>query len=78
MATIDNLRVSILNMSEEDGFALIRRIRDSRRTPPPVPKKAKKASTAKKQAKPKKTADQLVDEMSPAQKAALLKQLTGG
>lgn len=78
MATIDNLRVSLLDMPEEEGKKLVFELRALRRfVPEPKVKKEKKTSTTKKPKK-KMTADQAVEGMSPEQKKQLLLQLTGG
>ena len=83
MATIDHLRVSILDMTREDGVKLVHAVRASRREPPVKRRKSKsvKGSRNTKQAKPKEpkmTAAQAVAGMTPQQKAALAKQLLGG
>lgn len=83
MATIDHLRVSILDMPREEGMQLIHALRASRREPPAKRKKSKsqKGTRKAKEAKPKEpkmTAAQAVKNMTPEQKALLAKQLLGG
>ena len=83
MANVDNLRVSILDMSDEDAQVLIHSIRAERRIKPVT--KNKKSAKGKRTApattkgkKAKMTATQAVENMTPEQKAQLLLQLTGG
>ena len=80
MATVDNLRVSLLDIPEEEGKKLVFELRALRRImpEPKVKKKAKGKSGTAKKPKKKMTADQAVDNMSPEQKKQLLLQLTGG
>lgn len=77
MATIHSLNRSILDMCFEEALALIRKIRTSRS----IPKKAAKvkvgnSGTRKRSVKPTSTKD-LINQLSTADKLALMKILEG-
>lgn len=70
MATVDSLdNTSILEMSDEDLLNHLQRIRQSRRTP--------KKFTKNKRPKKEKSAESLVNGLSPEQAAQLLAKLEG-
>ena len=86
MANVDNLCTSFVDMPEEEAMKFLHELRASRRVRPDAPRKKKSAKgkrTATEKTKGRKkesklTAAQAVESMTPAQKAQLLKQLTGG
>lgn len=75
MATIENLNISITSMKHEEAFALVKQLRESRRTPKNIKFVVKRETTTKprvaKATKPKDLATLL----SPEQRAALKKLL---
>lgn len=82
MATIDQLAVSFLDMSEADALALIKDIRQRRRTKPEAPRTFKKAVKGTRDASAiikgsgsKVGLDTLTKTLTPDQRAALLKEL---
>lgn len=82
MATIDHLKVSILDLSQEEGLKLIHEIRAKRRTPPAEPRKTKKraSGTRAPKNKNKKPVDlkPMVSGMTSEEKKKLAQQLLGG
>jgi len=70
MATILDINTSISDMSPDEAMELIKKVRLSRRTPPP-----KKATTKK--AAPNVSVDTLVSGASPEQISELIKILEG-
>lgn len=72
MAKLEQLRVSLLDMTPEEVRERIRFVREDRR----VTKKADKAPAKKREAKADKTRA-LIASLTPAQKKALLKSLEG-
>ncbi len=80
MPNIDALHTSITSMSTQDLYALVRRIREIRRTRP-APKRKAPARTKRNPFKRSPKAQDLfilAENMSPADKAKLLLKLTGG
>lgn len=82
MPTIDNLTNSFLDMAEDEKFALIKSIRESRRYKPPEPKPQKKTGKGKRSAETsilgsgsKVNTETLLKTLSKGQKLALLKEL---
>jgi len=82
MATIDQLAVSILDMSEQEAFDFVKNLRHVRRTPPDNPKKYKKAKKGTRSANAaikgsgsKVDANTLAKTLTPEQRAELLKEL---
>jgi len=71
MATLKNLKPSILEMPHDEAFALIKQVRFERRQQPV--KKTAKRKTAKKSVDVKS----LVNGMTPEMREALIKQLEG-
>lgn len=71
MATLKNLKPSILEMPHSEAFALIRQVRFERRQIP------KKATSGRKAPKKSVNVKSLVQGMSPEMREALIKQLEG-
>ena len=74
MATISDLNISLLSMNNEEAFALIKRLRESRRIKKIKRTSAKSKSKTISARKPKNILGQLTTE----QKQKLLFELTGG
>lgn len=77
MATIENLNVSILKLPYEEAFALVKRLRESRRTKKVTRVVIKNTNATPRVAKPKNPKD-FAALLTSEQKAALLKLLTNG
>lgn len=78
MATIENLKTSLLELSEKELRDLITRRRFQRRVEPIKPKAKKKKAVAKKRKKKPISPAALAKLLSPEQKKALAKLLIGG
>ena len=74
MATIDDLNISISNMVYEEAFALVKRLRESRRIKKGKFSKPRASSSPRTPKKPK----DLLTMLTPEQKAILLETLEGG
>ena len=74
MATLESLKTSILNMSDNEAFDLIKHVRHVRRTY--VPPKKKRAGSSRSTPKAKATALS-VDQMDGSQLEALISLLEG-
>ena len=75
MATLQNLNVSILSMKPEEAFALVKRLRESRRIQKNIKVIVKRDSAVSRVSKPKTPKD-FASALSAEQKAMLLKLLT--
>jgi ribosomal protein L7/L12 len=81
MARIEDLNVSILEMSYEEAFELVKRLRESRRTKKDTRVFVRRSSspgTKMKTTKAPKEPKDFASLLTAEQKAALLKELTGG
>jgi Spy/CpxP family protein refolding chaperone len=74
MATIHSLKKSYSELDIDEKMALIREIRALRREPKPV-KRRSSVRTARK--KKKLSMDEMLNALTPEQRATLLKQLGG-
>jgi hypothetical protein len=76
MASLDTLKKSISEMSNEELMVVLQESRNRRRTVEPIKHKGKvKASTKK---KAKESIDTALGKMTKEEKRALLRKLTGG